>query len=54
MQTYQIRTAPTSSSIPQTVVMTSPAGQSHGKSDDPSMKREIRLAKNRCVGLEGG
>ncbi|XP_046880537.1 cyclic AMP-dependent transcription factor ATF-1 [Hypomesus transpacificus] len=52
MQTYQIRTAPTSSSIPQTVVMTSPAGQSHGKSDDPSMKREIRLAKNREAARE--
>lgn len=49
MQTYQIRTAQTSSSLPQTVVMTSPMGHSQGKSDDPTMKREIRLAKNRYV-----
>lgn len=47
MQTYQIRTAPTNASIPQTVVMTSPVGLSQTKSDDPTMKREIRLAKNR-------
>ncbi|XP_060898610.1 cyclic AMP-dependent transcription factor ATF-1 isoform X2 [Labrus mixtus] len=47
MQAYQIRTAP-SSSLPQTVVMTSPVG----KSDDPTMKREIRLAKNREAARE--
>ncbi|XP_040058749.1 cyclic AMP-dependent transcription factor ATF-1 [Gasterosteus aculeatus] len=52
VQTYQIRTAPTSSSLPQTVVMTSPMGLSHGKSDDPTMKREIRLAKNREAARE--
>uniref|UniRef100_A0AAZ3QUK9 KID domain-containing protein n=1 Tax=Oncorhynchus tshawytscha TaxID=74940 RepID=A0AAZ3QUK9_ONCTS len=46
MQTYQIRTAPTAQ---QTVVMTSPVGISEQKSGDPTMKREIRLAKNRCV-----
>lgn len=46
VQTYQIRTAPTSGSLSQTVVMTPPMGLSH-KSDDPTMKREIRLAKNR-------
>ncbi|CAB1353833.1 unnamed protein product [Coregonus sp. 'balchen'] len=45
MQTYQIRTAPTAQ---QTVVMTSPVGISEQKSGDPTMKREIRLAKNRC------
>ncbi|XP_059185749.1 cyclic AMP-dependent transcription factor ATF-1 isoform X3 [Centropristis striata] len=52
VQTYQIRTAPTSSSLPQTVVMTSPMGLSQGKSDDPTMKREIRLAKNRQAARE--
>uniref|UniRef100_UPI0037E9363B cyclic AMP-dependent transcription factor ATF-1 isoform X2 n=1 Tax=Semicossyphus pulcher TaxID=241346 RepID=UPI0037E9363B len=52
MQTYQIRTAPTASSLPQTVVMTSPVGLSQGKSDDPTMKREIRLAKNREAARE--
>lgn len=52
MQTYQIRTAQTTSSMPQTVVMTSPVGASHGKSDDPTMKREIRLAKNREAARE--
>lgn len=49
MQTYQIRTASSSGSVPQTVVMTSPMGHSQGKSDDPTMKREIRLAKNRLA-----
>lgn len=52
VQTYQIRTAPTSSSLPQAVVMTSPVGLSQGKSDDPTMKREIRLAKNREAARE--
>ncbi|KAM4587156.1 cyclic AMP-dependent transcription factor ATF-1 isoform 2-T2 [Odontesthes bonariensis] len=52
VQTYQIRTAPTSVSLPQTVVMTSPVGLSQGKSDDPTMKREIRLAKNREAARE--
>ncbi|XP_070758068.1 cyclic AMP-dependent transcription factor ATF-1 [Enoplosus armatus] len=52
MQTYQIRTAPTSSSLPQTVVMTSPVGLSQGKTDDPTVKREIRLAKNREAARE--
>lgn len=47
MQAYQIRSS--SSSLPQTVVMTSPVITSQGKSDDPQMKREIRLAKNRSV-----
>ena len=47
VQTYQIRTASASSSLPQTVVMTSPVGITHGKSDDPTFKREVRLAKNR-------
>uniref|UniRef100_A0A3B4Z5G2 Activating transcription factor 1 n=1 Tax=Stegastes partitus TaxID=144197 RepID=A0A3B4Z5G2_9TELE len=52
VQTYQIRTAPTSTSLPQTVVMTSPVGLSQSKSDDPTMKREIRLAKNREAARE--
>uniref|UniRef100_A0A8C6USX7 Activating transcription factor 1 n=1 Tax=Neogobius melanostomus TaxID=47308 RepID=A0A8C6USX7_9GOBI len=52
MQTYQIRTAPTSSALQQTVVMTSPVGLSQTKSDDPTFKREIRLAKNREAARE--
>lgn len=52
MQTYQIRTAPTSSALSQTVVMTSPVGLSQTKSDDPTVKREIRLAKNREAARE--
>ncbi|XP_023646426.1 cyclic AMP-dependent transcription factor ATF-1 [Paramormyrops kingsleyae] len=54
VQTYQIRTAPTTSSIPQTVVMTSPMSISSQstKTDDPQMKREIRLAKNREAARE--
>lgn len=51
MQTYQIRT-PSSSSLPQTVVMTSPVGLSQTKTDDPTVKREIRLAKNREAARE--
>uniref|UniRef100_A0AAZ3PVD4 Uncharacterized protein n=1 Tax=Oncorhynchus tshawytscha TaxID=74940 RepID=A0AAZ3PVD4_ONCTS len=49
MQTYQIRTAPTAQ---QTVVMTSPVGMSEQKTGDPTMKREIRLAKNREAARE--
>ncbi|XP_053296868.1 cyclic AMP-dependent transcription factor ATF-1 isoform X1 [Pleuronectes platessa] len=52
VQTYQIRTATASSSMPQTVVMTSPMGISQGKSDDPTFKREVRLAKNREAARE--
>ncbi|XP_018581490.2 cyclic AMP-dependent transcription factor ATF-1 [Scleropages formosus] len=54
MQTYQIRTAPTTSSLPQTVVMTSPVSISSQttKTDDPQVKREIRLAKNREAARE--
>ncbi|XP_068123453.1 cyclic AMP-dependent transcription factor ATF-1 isoform X2 [Hyperolius riggenbachi] len=54
MQTYQIRTTSTTTSLPQTVVMTSPvslSGQTH-KSDDPQLKREIRLMKNREAARE--
>ncbi|XP_020778882.1 cyclic AMP-dependent transcription factor ATF-1 isoform X1 [Boleophthalmus pectinirostris] len=52
MQTYQIRTTPSSSSLQQTVVMTSPVGLSQTKTDDPTLKREIRLAKNREAARE--
>ncbi|XP_048856350.1 cyclic AMP-dependent transcription factor ATF-1 isoform X3 [Brienomyrus brachyistius] len=54
VQTYQIRTAPTTSSIPQTVVMTSPVSipSQSTKTDDPQIKREIRLAKNREAARE--
>ncbi|CAL8335794.1 unnamed protein product [Lota lota] len=51
MQTYQIHT-PSQSAMGQTVVMSSPVGMSHTKSDDPTMKREIRLAKNREAARE--
>lgn len=50
MQAYQIRSS--SSALPQTVVMTSPVISSQGKTDDPQLKREIRLAKNREAARE--
>ncbi|XP_062853101.1 cyclic AMP-dependent transcription factor ATF-1 [Trichomycterus rosablanca] len=50
MQAYHIRSS--SSGLPQTVVMTSPVITSQGKSDDPQLKREIRLAKNREAARE--
>lgn len=49
LQTYQIRTASAAGSLPQTVVTNSPVGLSQLKLDDPTVKREIRLAKNRQV-----
>ncbi|XP_044142692.1 cyclic AMP-dependent transcription factor ATF-1-like [Bufo gargarizans] len=54
MQTYQIRTTSTTTSLPQTVVMTSPVTLScpPTKSDDPQLKREIRLMKNREAARE--
>nr|XP_057910380.1 cyclic AMP-dependent transcription factor ATF-1 isoform X2 [Doryrhamphus excisus] len=52
VQTYQIRTAPTSGSLPQALVMASSLGLSQSKPDDPTMKREIRLAKNREAARE--
>ncbi|KFW83610.1 Cyclic AMP-dependent transcription factor ATF-1 [Manacus vitellinus] len=54
MQTYQIRTTPTTSSLPQTVVMTSPVTLTSqtSKTDDPQLKREIRLMKNREAARE--
>ncbi|XP_046760936.1 cyclic AMP-dependent transcription factor ATF-1 isoform X2 [Gallus gallus] len=54
MQTYQIRTTPTTTSLPQTVVMTSPVTltSQSSKTDDPQLKREIRLMKNREAARE--
>ncbi|XP_056418678.1 cyclic AMP-dependent transcription factor ATF-1 [Hyla sarda] len=54
MQTYQIRTTSTTTSLPQTVVMTSPVTLTcpPTKSDDPQLKREIRLMKNREAARE--
>ncbi|XP_059103320.1 cyclic AMP-dependent transcription factor ATF-1 isoform X2 [Peromyscus eremicus] len=53
MQTYQIRTTPSATSLPQTVVMTSPVTLTSQttKTDDPQLKREIRLMKNRQENL---
>ncbi|XP_053564211.1 cyclic AMP-dependent transcription factor ATF-1 [Bombina bombina] len=54
MQAYQIRTTSTTTSLPQTVVMTSPVTLScpSTKTDDPQLKREIRLMKNREAARE--
>lgn len=52
LQTYQIRTASAAGSLPQTVVTNSPVGLSQLKLDDPTVKREIRLAKNREAARE--
>ncbi|XP_031999553.1 cyclic AMP-dependent transcription factor ATF-1 isoform X4 [Hylobates moloch] len=54
MQTYQIRTTPSATSLPQTVVMTSPVTLTSQttKTDDPQLKREIRLMKNREAARE--
>ncbi|OCT92915.1 cyclic AMP-dependent transcription factor ATF-1 [Xenopus laevis] len=54
MQAYQIRTTSTTTSLPQTVVMTSPVSLSGSttKTDDPQLKREIRLYKNREAARE--
>ncbi|XP_054033412.1 cyclic AMP-dependent transcription factor ATF-1 isoform X2 [Dryobates pubescens] len=54
MQTYQIRTTPTTTSLPQAVVMTSPVTLTSqtSKTDDPQLKREIRLMKNREAARE--
>ncbi|KAK2516428.1 Atf1 [Columba guinea] len=50
MQTYQIRTTPTTAALPQTVVMTSPVTLTSqtSKTDDPQLKREIREAAREC------
>uniref|UniRef100_F7BRQ2 Activating transcription factor 1 n=1 Tax=Monodelphis domestica TaxID=13616 RepID=F7BRQ2_MONDO len=54
MQTYQIRTTPANTNLPQTVVMTSPVTLTSQttKTDDPQLKREIRLMKNREAARE--
>ncbi|XP_066470760.1 cyclic AMP-dependent transcription factor ATF-1 isoform X3 [Tiliqua scincoides] len=54
MQTYQIRSTPTTTSLPQTVVMTTPVSltSQSTKTDDPQLKREIRLMKNREAARE--
>jgi activating transcription factor 1 len=53
MQTYQIRTTPVTS-LQQTVVMTFPVTLTSqtAKTDDPQLKREIRLMKNREAARE--
>nr|XP_056709485.1 cyclic AMP-dependent transcription factor ATF-1 isoform X2 [Euleptes europaea] len=52
MQTYHIRSTPTTTSLPQTVVMTTPLTSQSTKTDDPQLKREIRLMKNREAARE--
>ncbi|XP_069086964.1 cyclic AMP-dependent transcription factor ATF-1 isoform X1 [Pleurodeles waltl] len=54
MQAYQIRSTSTTSTLPQTVVMTSPVSLASPttKTDDPQLKREIRLMKNREAARE--
>ncbi|NWX35371.1 ATF1 factor, partial [Notiomystis cincta] len=54
VQTYQIRTTATTASLPQAVVMTSPVTLTSqtSKTDDPQLKREIRLMKNREAARE--
>ncbi|XP_062040639.1 cyclic AMP-dependent transcription factor ATF-1-like [Lepus europaeus] len=54
MQTYQIQATPLATSLPQAVVMTSPVTlmPQTTKTDDPQLKREIRLMKNREAARE--
>ncbi|XP_007907804.1 cyclic AMP-dependent transcription factor ATF-1 isoform X1 [Callorhinchus milii] len=54
VQTYQIRTTPTTNSLPQTVMMTSPVTlqPQSTKAEDATLKREIRLMKNREAARE--
>nr|XP_044992430.1 cyclic AMP-dependent transcription factor ATF-1-like [Jaculus jaculus] len=54
VQTYQIRTTPSATSLPQAVVMTSSITftSQATKSDNPQLKREIRLMKNREAALD--
>nr|XP_045000676.1 cyclic AMP-dependent transcription factor ATF-1-like [Jaculus jaculus] len=49
VQTYQICTTPSATSLPQAVVMMSPVTltSQSAKTDDPQLKRQIRLMKNR-------
>ncbi|XP_026573167.1 cyclic AMP-dependent transcription factor ATF-1 isoform X1 [Pseudonaja textilis] len=52
MQAYQLRRTPTTTSLPQTVVMTTSLTSQSAKTDDPQLKREIRLMKNREAARE--
>ncbi|XP_072350842.1 cyclic AMP-dependent transcription factor ATF-1-like [Scyliorhinus torazame] len=54
MQTYQIRTSPATNSLPQTVMMASPMSlqPQSTKAEDVTLKREIRLMKNREAARE--
>nr|XP_045001799.1 cyclic AMP-dependent transcription factor ATF-1-like [Jaculus jaculus] len=54
VQTYQIRTTPSATSLPQAVVMMSPVTLicQATKTDDPQLKREIRLMENREAARE--
>uniref|UniRef100_A0A8C5L740 Cyclic AMP-dependent transcription factor ATF-1 n=1 Tax=Jaculus jaculus TaxID=51337 RepID=A0A8C5L740_JACJA len=49
VQTYQIRTTPSATALPQAVVMMSPVTLTSQatKTDDPQLKRKIRLMKTR-------
>ncbi|XP_078392465.1 cyclic AMP-dependent transcription factor ATF-1-like isoform X1 [Cetorhinus maximus] len=53
VQTYQIRTTPTTNSLPQTMMMTSPVTlqPQATKTEDATLKREIRLMKNSSAGV---
>jgi activating transcription factor 1 len=54
MQTCQIHATHSSNSLPQNVVMMSPVTLTYqtAKTEDPQLKREIRLMKNREASLE--
>ncbi|XP_013876018.1 cyclic AMP-responsive element-binding protein 1 [Austrofundulus limnaeus] len=52
VQTYQIRTAPTSAITPGVVMATSPALGSTGGTEEVTRKREVRLMKNREAARE--
>ncbi|XP_067832469.1 cyclic AMP-dependent transcription factor ATF-1-like isoform X3 [Heptranchias perlo] len=54
VQTYQIRTTPTTNALPQTVMMSSPVTlqPQSTKTEDATLKREIRLMKNREAARE--
>ncbi|XP_051997900.1 cyclic AMP-responsive element-binding protein 1 isoform X1 [Xyrauchen texanus] len=52
VQTYQIRTAPTSTIAPGVVMASSPALPSQGGTEEVTRKREVRLMKNREAARE--
>ncbi|XP_078062864.1 cyclic AMP-dependent transcription factor ATF-1-like [Mustelus asterias] len=54
VQTYQIRSTPTTNPLPQTVMMSTPVNiqPQSTKTEDATMKREIRLMKNREAARE--